>query len=935
MSTPRKKPTRATTKSTPPRRRGKNDIQILEDSFQLLAPKAHLLAEQFYQRLFENHPEVQPLFSQTSVPRQTGKLVAALQQVISTIRQPEKLTALLHELGRRHERYGARPEHYLAVTDTLLQTMSDFAGKHWTAPVRRAWTAALETIANTMQQFDSKEETMKPASRRAVDSAVTNAAVQQQMKSAVDNAINAIMIVDRELNITYANEASKAILRQHEHTLQALFPGFSVAALIGSSIDMFHKNPQHQRRLLSDPQNLPFSSDIQVGPLVFRINVTAQYDPKGHYVGNTLEWSDVTEVQLEQSRAARLQGTIDAAMTPIMMIDRDLVITYANASTEKLLSMHEATLRNLFPGFAVKNLIGTCIDVFHANPSHQRQLLDNPDNLPYSTDIEVGPLTFNINVTASKDSNGNYTGNALEWSDVTELRKKEEDVARLQSAVNGAQTNIMLCDEDLNITYANPAVVKMLRKREAELRKKWPALSVDNLIGQPLDPFHKNPAHQRSLLADPARMPHKAQIKVDDLEFEVNATIIMGPKGEYKGNMVEWRDITEQKDAESQIQKLIVGAVDGVLDQRIDTERYDGFMENLGQGINEMLDAVVQPLKNSIDIMKCVADGNLTQNLLGNYQGEFEVLQNAINNTLVNLTDIVTKIRETSVSIASASSEIADGNQNLSQRTEEQASSLEETASSMEELSSTVKQNADNSKEAAKLADNARQQAEEGGSVVNSAIGAMSEINSASKKISEIIGVIDEIAFQTNLLALNAAVEAARAGEQGRGFAVVASEVRNLAQRSAAAAKEIKSLINDSADKVEEGSRLVNESGSTLQEIIQSVKKVSDIIAEIAAASSEQSSGLDQVSKAVMQMDEVTQQNAALVEQAAAASESLDEQARGLDDLMTFFNVGEQTTRVARPASHTAPATKSVKPKAVRPSRKSVAAKSDEDWEEF
>jgi methyl-accepting chemotaxis protein len=243
--------------------------------------------------------------------------------------------------------------------------------------------------------------------------------------------------------------------------------------------------------------------------------------------------------------------------------------------------------------------------------------------------------------------------------------------------------------------------------------------------------------------------------------------------------------------------------------------------------------------------------------------------------------------------------EISSGNANLSGRTEQQSSSLEETASSMEEMTTTVKQNADNAGQANQLATAARDQAEKGGSVVGKAVRAMAGINDSSKKIADIIGVIDEIAFQTNLLALNAAVEAARAGEQGRGFAVVASEVRSLAGRSATAAKEIKDLIQDSVKKVEDGSVLVAQSGQTLEQIVSSVKKVSDIIAEIAAASREQSSGIEQVNRAVMQMDEMTQQNAALVEEASASSQAMADQARRLNEMLSRYQVDALLTTAA------------------------------------
>jgi len=274
-------------------------------------------------------------------------------------------------------------------------------------------------------------------------------------------------------------------------------------------------------------------------------------------------------------------------------------------------------------------------------------------------------------------------------------------------------------------------------------------------------------------------------------------------------------------------------------------------------------------------------------------------MSRGINQLADNLTETVSKVKLAAEEIHRGAQEISAGNSNLSLRTEEQAASLEETASSMEEMTTTVKQNADNAGQANQLAMAAREQAEQGGMVVGKAVQAMSGINDSARKIADIISVIDEIAFQTNLLALNAAVEAARAGEQGRGFAVVASEVRNLAGRSATAAKEIKDLIQDSVKKVEDGSLLVTQSGQTLEQIVISVKKVSDIVAEIAAASREQSLGIEQVGRAIMQMDELTQQNAALVEQATAASQNMTTEASALNEMMARYD----STGVASSAS--------------------------------
>ena len=313
--------------------------------------------------------------------------------------------------------------------------------------------------------------------------------------------------------------------------------------------------------------------------------------------------------------------------------------------------------------------------------------------------------------------------------------------------------------------------------------------------------------------------------------------------------------------------------------------------------LSEMMKKSVQ---QASELTEAAGGGDLTHRIdLSDKKGALQTLCSGINGLVDMLAGVVRDVKSASAEVSRGSAEIAQGNANLSQRTEEQSSSLEETASSMEEMTSTVKQNADNAAQANQLAAAARDQAEKGGAVVGKAVSAMGEINESSRKIADIIGVIDEIAFQTNLLALNAAVEAARAGEQGRGFAVVASEVRNLAGRSATAAKEIKALIEDSVRRVEDGSQLVVQSGQTLEQIVSAVKKVSDIVAEIAAASSEQSSGIEQVNKAVMQLDEMTQQNAALVEQATAASQSMAEQAGRLDQSMSRYRLDEDELQQA------------------------------------
>ena len=397
----------------------------------------------------------------------------------------------------------------------------------------------------------------------------------------------------------------------------------------------------------------------------------------------------------------------------------------------------------------------------------------------------------------------------------------------------------------------------------------------------------------------------------------------------------------------AEVAEVAKAASGGDLDRRIDLAGKDGFLLSLCEGVNTLVALTGVALKDVAGVLAAVAEGDLTKRITNQYGGLFDQLKGDVNKTADKLFEIVTNINSSAGQIASAAGEVAAGSQDLSERSEQQASALEETAASMEELAATVRSNATNAQQANQLAAGAREVAAGGGQVVADAVDAMGRIEASSQKIGDIVGMIDEIAFQTNLLALNAAVEAARAGDAGKGFAVVAQEVRNLAQRSAQASKEIKVLISESGREVATGADLVKGAGKTLDEILSSVKRVADIVGEIAAASAEQASGIDQVNAAVTQMDEMTQQNAALVEESAAAAHALEDQSGELTRLMSFFQVGGAQATQAPAASADRPAAKpapkpAAKPAAAKPAVKPVAAKTagaaagdDKDWAEF
>jgi methyl-accepting chemotaxis protein len=434
-----------------------------------------------------------------------------------------------------------------------------------------------------------------------------------------------------------------------------------------------------------------------------------------------------------------------------------------------------------------------------------------------------------------------------------EQSKHAREALMIKNALEASSSNLMVADKDGIITYMNPSALELMRDATNTLKQLFPHFDADKLIGQNFDSFHKNPSHQRNLLGH-LTGKHQTELAIGDMFFRLTANPIFDDHGDRLGTVVEWVDQTQDKRVENEIRTALQGAVEGDITYRLDTSIAKGAAVETMMSINQLMDIM--------------------------------------NGVLVN-------VREAGETINTAAQEISSGNNDLSSRTEQQASNLEETASSMEELASTVRQNAENARQANQMAEAASQVAIRGGDVVGNVVTTMSAINESARKIEDIISVIDGIAFQTNILALNAAVEAARAGEQGRGFAVVAGEVRNLAQRSASAAKEIKELITDSVNKTADGTKLVQTAGETMHEVVTSVQRVTDIMSEITAASAEQSSGINLVNDAVNHMDEVTQQNAALVEEAAAAAESLVEQAATLMDTVNQFKLRDGVTNNA------------------------------------
>jgi methyl-accepting chemotaxis protein len=529
---------------------------------------------------------------------------------------------------------------------------------------------------------------------------------------------------------------------------------------------------------------------------------------------------------------------------------------------------------------------------------------------------------------------------------LTVIRDTGAQVARVQTAVDSVSSNVMIADNDGKIVYMNKGTARFLKDAEAEFRKDLPHFDVSKIVGQNIDIFHKNPAHQRNLLAN-LKSTYSANVRIGGRPVRLVANPAIAPGGDRVGSVVEWVDVRDEIWIETEMGGIATAAMNGDLAKRIDLTGRTGIYQTAGQGMNRLLETVGAVMAEISAQMSAMAQGDLSKRISGDYQGAFLKLKTDANATAEKLGEIVGQTVDGMANIKASTAEISGGATDLSSRTEQQVASLEQIAASIRQLNTTVQQSAENAGQATQLSVAARTAAESGGEVANTAIKAMGEIEQSSRKISDIVGMIDEIAFQTNLLALNAAVEAARAGEAGRGFAVVAGEVRTLAQRASQASKEIKTLISNSNSQVKQGVELVNKAGVTLGEIVTSVKRVSDIVAEIAAANREQSASVGEVQEAIGQVEQTTQQNAALVEETTAALGSADNQVQSVTDVISFFKSGALTA--ATPAAPSSKGAKAVQAKlaakvgeakpnaslAKSSGGRRAATGTDDGWQEF
>jgi methyl-accepting chemotaxis protein len=724
-----------------------------------------------------------------------------------------------------------------------------------------------------------------------------------RLTQVIESAPVSMMYADRDCRIRYINPASMKLLRKLEQYLPV-----KAEALLGQSIDIFHKEPEYQRRLLADPKNLPRQARIQIGPEWADLLVTPMLDRNGQYLGPILSWEIITDkVQAETrekellNEQTRISRMIENAPTSMMFADRDLKIRYMNPASVKLLKRVEAHLP-----CKVDAMLGQTIDIFHKVPEHQRRILADPKNLPHRALIRIGPEHADLLVNAILDRDGNYLGPMLTWDIVTEKIETEAREAEMAADTNAVNQLLLALGQARTEREVTKAALETVRDAFGwsygaywEIDPNERVMKSAHETGSAAEEFRRMTSETRyregeglpgqawrtrDLLyvtdtSDLKGMPRAATALRVGLKAAICIPVVQDAT--VKGAMDFFSsDRLELSNHRLETLRSIIRLVSSALERTHQAEMIERAKQDLETKVNQLL-----------RVAQAAAQGDLTADVGVRGDDDMGRLGSALEKMMGDLKHVIGQVIESANQFAEGSRVVAESASYLSESSQNQAATVEEMSASVDTMSHAILEINKNAGAARELADRTSQLAKQGGESVDQAIEAMVLIRKSSEQVSDIIQVISEIASQTNLLALNAAIEAARAGEHGLGFAVVADEVRKLAERSRAAAKEITALIKESTRRVADGAQLSEKAGQSLATIVQGVNETAASISKIAQATQEQSESAAEVSKAIQDVSSITETNASSSEELSASAEELGAQAAALKNVISGFKV--------------------------------------------